>query len=123
MFLIWNLFKKEMVKRCIYCNYELEDGSVIDICETCMYKVWGAKMAGAIVENMKREGEKGNLELGRVGDAKSKEIVPKELEVKEGIVGVEGGIDFVSDLIEAEEVLETPIENIEKSQFDAFSFD
>ncbi len=35
--------KREMVKRCIYCNYELGEDSVIDICETCMYKVWGLR--------------------------------------------------------------------------------
>ena len=111
MFLIWNLFKKEMVKRCIYCNYELEDGSVIDICETCMYKVWGAKMAGAIVDNMKREGEKGNLELGRVGDSgPGKNKVCEDLETEKIIEPVEEplvtAIENLDNLQSVEEVVE-----------------
>ena len=105
-----------MVKRCIYCNYELEDRSVIDICETCMYKVWGAKMAGAIVNNMKRESEKGNLDLGRVGDARSEKIAPKEL-----VVEAEEVLVVEEEIIEAEEVLEVPLEVIEEPRFDAFS--
>lgn len=110
-----------MVKRCIYCNYELEDGSVIDICETCMYKVWGAKMAGAIVNNMKRESEKGNLDLGRVGDARSEKITPKKLVIEEEMIEAEEIPFTEEEMIEAEEVLEVPIEVGEEPHFEGFS--
>jgi len=76
-----------MIKRCVYCNVELEENSVVDICQTCMYKVWGPKMSQAIISGMEKEKAKGNMELGRVGES-GVEIEKVRDGFAESVVGV-----------------------------------
>lgn len=57
-----------MVKKCIYCNREIPDESVIDFCETCGKNVWGEKMFQAIIENMEDARERGDLCHSRIDD-------------------------------------------------------
>ncbi len=101
-----------MVKRCIYCNFELDSSSVVDICETCMYKVWGPKMAKAIVDNMTKEKDKGNMELGRVSETErvvkrvEVESVEKNIEVSEVSVKKEIVEDSVSKALDSDNSIE-----------------
>jgi len=73
-----------MAKRCIYCSCELGEDSVVDVCRRCGIGVWGEKMFNAIISNMEKEKDTGNLELGRVGETtKEKTEIEKVMEVSE----------------------------------------
>ena len=50
-----------MVKKCLYCQAELDDTCVIDFCEKCGVNVFGRKMFNTIVQNMENAREKGDL--------------------------------------------------------------
>ncbi len=71
-----------MVKKCIYCSAEINSECVVDMCQRCMYQVWGEKMSKTIIENMQREKNIGNLELGRVSENKELSCqIKKEMQI------------------------------------------
>ena len=51
------------MKKCVYCNSEISEESVIDFCENCGKDVWGEKMFNAILINMNNARNKGDLEF------------------------------------------------------------
>jgi hypothetical protein len=59
--------------KCVYCKGSVPEERVMQICDRCGVKVWGARMFEAILKGTNSEAEKGNLELGRVGEENSRE--------------------------------------------------
>lgn len=55
-----------MTKRCIYCKGEIDQESVVDVCQRCGHGVWGEKMFKAIVENMEGAKKTGSLDQGSI---------------------------------------------------------
>ncbi len=55
-----------MVKRCIYCKLEIEESSVVDVCQRCGIGVWGERMFKAIIQNMEKARNVGDLNQGFV---------------------------------------------------------
>ncbi len=98
----------KMVKKCVYCSAEVGADSVVDMCKRCMYQVWGEKMAKTIVENMERERDAGNLELGCVGD--EKKVVCEEEVIEAPVVESVG----VSEVSAEELVMSEPVSNFER---------
>ncbi|RMD67990.1 hypothetical protein D6817_00040 [Candidatus Pacearchaeota archaeon] len=52
--------------RCVYCKKELAEGTVVDVCRSCGVQVWGERMFNAIVDNMTKARESGDLYQGSV---------------------------------------------------------
>jgi len=57
------------MKRCIYCKNSIDENSVVDFCSRCGISVWGEKMFNAIVENMEKSRDAGNLFQGSITNA------------------------------------------------------
>ena len=51
------------MKKCVYCNAEIPENSVIDVCDRCGVGVWGEKMFKAIKKNMEDAKQNGDLEF------------------------------------------------------------
>ena len=65
---------KKVTKKCIYCDAEISEESVIDFCDVCGKKVWGEKMFNTIVDNMNNARNNGDLchnRVDKVGEFKS----------------------------------------------------
>ena len=90
----------KMVKKCVYCSVDIANSCVVDMCERCMYGVWGEKMTKTIIENMERERDVGNLELGQVG------VIKEEIkETKKSITEIPNRHDGSTPEINAEELI------------------
>jgi len=62
------------MRKCIYCGEEISHDSVIDFCERCGKGVFGEKMLKAIIENMSKAREKGNLYQGLIGQDSKEDL-------------------------------------------------
>jgi uncharacterized UBP type Zn finger protein len=71
-----------MVKKCIYCKCGIEDERAVDVCDKCGVGVWGPKMFKAIIENMSKAREKGDLNQGLVNEDLQKSIGKNSFERK-----------------------------------------
>ncbi|MBU0760081.1 MAG: hypothetical protein KJ600_01515 [Nanoarchaeota archaeon] len=60
-----------MGKNCIYCKTNIDENSVVDVCQSCGLGVWGKKMFDAIVENMQNARRAGDLYQGSVTETPS----------------------------------------------------
>ena len=50
----------------MYCKKEISENSVVDVCFPCGIQVWGEKMFQAIIDNMKKARDDGDLYQGSV---------------------------------------------------------
>lgn len=99
--LIMRCCVKKMAKKCIYCNVQIDENSVVDVCQRCGIGVWGEKMFGAILENMTNARESGDLYQGSVSQTFDK---PKKEPVNPILVQDH---DTLSENLERKKALES----------------
>ena len=58
------------MSKCVYCKGEIDDGRAVDVCNKCGVGVWGEKMFQAIIENMGKARDVGDLYQGSVTSLK-----------------------------------------------------
>lgn len=62
------------MKKCVYCKQGINDDRAVDVCDRCGVEVWGRKMFNAIIENMGKAREKGDLFQGLVNEELQEQI-------------------------------------------------
>jgi len=50
-----------MPKKCVYCKKDIDENSVMDVCEPCGIGVWGRKMFKTIVKKMEDARDRNDL--------------------------------------------------------------
>ena len=81
-FLLEKEIKKEKMKKCVYCKQEIASERVIDVCDICGKGVWGEKMFKAIISEMEKAREKGDLWQGSVNENLNKLDTNSKLSAK-----------------------------------------
>ena len=56
------------MKKCLFCKVDIEEESVIDFCKKCGIYMFGEKTLQAIIDNMEKARDKGDLYQGFVGE-------------------------------------------------------
>ena len=59
-----------MVKHCIFCKKKISENCAFEVCQECGHAIWGELMFKAIVENMEKAKEVGDLYQGSVSEFK-----------------------------------------------------
>lgn len=94
--------------KCFYCKVDIGEGSVVGMCYKCMYQIWGEKMSRAIISNMEKEKDKGNLELGRISELQRQESkIEEAMEISDKLA-------HELKEIEVQETLQKPEEDLSK---------
>ncbi|MEM1535255.1 MAG: hypothetical protein QXE64_01035 [Candidatus Pacearchaeota archaeon] len=61
------------MKKCVYCDAQINDERAIDVCDECGNKVWGEVMFRTIVNNMEKAKKRGDLWQGLISVNEEKE--------------------------------------------------
>ncbi|MEM2932880.1 MAG: hypothetical protein QW622_01565 [Candidatus Pacearchaeota archaeon] len=61
------------MKKCVYCNAQINDERPVDVCDDCGNKVWGERMFRTIINRMEEAKTRGDLWQGLISYEENKE--------------------------------------------------